>query len=108
MTLDLGRVESLAAVTLNGRNLGWLWKYPYSVDVTDLLKAGSNDLEVKVINTWHNRLVGQKYFAASFSSADVFKPWLSFIFDTGKDLKPSGLLGPVRVLAAGIVKEKSK
>jgi hypothetical protein len=96
--LDLGRVESMAEVTLNGRNMGWLWMSPSRVDITEIVKAGANTLEVKVINTWHNRLVGQKHEPAAFSAPNAFKPWLAEDYDPGKDLKPAGLLGPVQVL----------
>ena len=96
--LDLGRVESLAEVTLNGKNLGWLWKAPHRVDVTDVIKPGVNVLHVNVVNTWHNRLVGQKQEPEAFSASDVFKPWLAEQFDPGKELYPSGLLGPVQIV----------
>ena len=44
--LDLGRVEVMAGVKLNGKDLGILWKEPYCVEVTDALKPGENALEV--------------------------------------------------------------
>ncbi|NJL19009.1 MAG: hypothetical protein HC901_01490 [Bdellovibrionaceae bacterium] len=49
--LDLGRVEVMAQVTLNGKLCGMLWMPPYTLDVTDDLKPGSNTLEVKVTST---------------------------------------------------------
>lgn len=57
-TLDLGKVEVLARVTVNGKEIGTLWKYPYSIDVTHYLKAGLNTLRVEVVNLWVNALVG--------------------------------------------------
>jgi hypothetical protein len=58
--LDLGRVKSLAEVTLNGQNLGILWKPPFHVDISEYLKAGENHLQVKVTNTWPNRMIGDE------------------------------------------------
>jgi hypothetical protein len=56
--LDLGQVEVLAQVIVNGKDLGILWKRPYLVDVTDAVRAGSNSLEIRVTNQWPNRLIG--------------------------------------------------
>lgn len=56
--LNLGRVEVLAEVVLNGKNLGVLWTRPYRVNVTPALQEGENTLEIKVTNLWPNRLIG--------------------------------------------------
>jgi alpha-L-rhamnosidase len=58
--LDLGRVNVIAEVKLNDRDLGILWKPPFRVDVTDILHAGVNELEVRVVNLWPNRLIGDE------------------------------------------------
>ena len=74
--LDLGQVEVIAEVQLNGKELGTLWKRPYLVDITEAVKAGDNQLEIKVTNQWPNRLIGDeqfpdnnKYLAAGGSSS---------------------------------------
>src|SRR3546814_17495309 len=48
--LDLGRVEVIASVRVNGRDLGKLWKPPYRIDVTDAVRAGTHMPEVSVTN----------------------------------------------------------
>jgi hypothetical protein len=56
--LDLGRVEVIAEVRLNGVDVGQAWSPPYRVEVTDALRAGANELEIDVTTTWTNRLIG--------------------------------------------------
>lgn len=58
--IDLGGVEVIAEVRMNGRDLGIWWKRPYCADVTDFIKKGTNDIEIKVTNLWPNRLVGDE------------------------------------------------
>ena len=48
----------VAQVYLNNTDLGILWKPPFRLDVTDDLKAGTNNLRVEVANTWANGLAG--------------------------------------------------
>ncbi|MFA6173775.1 MAG: glycosyl hydrolase [Kiritimatiellales bacterium] len=58
--LDLGQVKNIAEVSLNGTNFGTLWKPPFTVDVTAAVRAGTNQLEIKVTNLWPNRLIGDE------------------------------------------------
>jgi hypothetical protein len=58
--LDLGHVEVMAEVLLNGTNLGVLWTRPFLVDVTRAVRPGANRLEVRVTNLWPNRLIGDE------------------------------------------------
>ena len=88
--LNLGDVEDIAEVTVNGRALGVFWKKPFTVDVTDVLKSGTNRLEVKVTNVWPNRLIGDKQPGAQRIAFSTFDP-----YKVDSPLLPSGLLGPV-------------
>lgn len=101
--LDLGRVEAMADVAVNGRELGVLWKPPFVVDVSSALRPGENTLEVRVTGTWRNRLIGAAKFPQGFpgaAGAPQFKPWLAANIGVRADepLSPFGLIGPVRVL----------
>jgi hypothetical protein len=58
--IDLGAVEVIAEVTLNGKFLGTLWARPFMIDVTDHIIKGDNELMVKVTNLWPNRLIGDE------------------------------------------------
>ncbi|HUA62744.1 MAG TPA: glycosyl hydrolase, partial [Verrucomicrobiae bacterium] len=60
IVLDLGTVKDLAEVSINGKDLGVLWKAPYRVDATGALKPGANRLEIKVTNEWTNRQLGDR------------------------------------------------
>ncbi|MGC9197848.1 MAG: glycosyl hydrolase [Acidobacteriaceae bacterium] len=64
--LDLGRVAVLAEVRLNGGDLGSLWKPPFRVDVTGMIRPGENILEVAVTNLLTNRLIGDEQLPAEY------------------------------------------
>jgi hypothetical protein len=51
-------VREAAQVYVNGSPAGSVWKPPYEVDVTRLLRAGSNTIRVVVANLGINRLAG--------------------------------------------------
>ncbi len=91
--LDLGDVENLAEVCVNGKSLAVLWKAPYKVDVTQALKPGSNQLEIKVTDLWVNRLIGdqQPWAIWKYSYTDI-RP-----YDAKSPLLSSGLIGPLRL-----------
>ena len=39
-SLDMGQVEVIARVKLNGKDVGTKWTYPYRMEITDYLKTG--------------------------------------------------------------------
>ncbi len=94
LVLDLGEVRDLAEVTVNGQVLGVVWRPPYRVDVTRALRAGDNRIEIKVTNVWANRLIGDVQPGATkiaFITGNAYQPTAA--------LRPSGLLGPVSLIA---------
>ncbi len=116
--LDLGRVEVVAEVALNGKAAGLLWKEPFFAEVTNLLRPGSNVLTVRVTNLWPNRMIGDAYlpeentynengFVTQFPDwflHNKAKPGQRITFSAWKALEKtnplltSGLLGPVRLI----------
>jgi alpha-L-rhamnosidase/F5/8 type C domain len=91
--LDLGDVKNLAEVSVNDKDLGVVWHAPYRIDVTSALKPGNNEVVIKVVNAWVNRLIGDEQPGATkITFADV-KP-----YKAKSPLLPSGLLGPVAVV----------
>jgi hypothetical protein len=100
--LDLGMVKNLAEVSLNGRNLGVLWKPPFRVEISGLAKPGPNRLEIKVTNLWPNRLIGDQ----KLPEKDRFT-WTTFTpYKADSPLLDSGLLGPVMLQPAVRVEVK--
>ena len=91
--LDLGEVRDIAAVRLNGKNLGVVWCAPWQVDVSGVVRKQGNTLEIDVVNQWPNRLIGDSGLAADKQVTKTayrrFKP--------DNPLMPSGLLGPVSI-----------
>jgi hypothetical protein len=95
--IDLGDVKNLAQVSVNGVSLGIVWHAPYRVDVSKALKPGANEVTVKVINAWVNRLIGdQQPNATRYTFADVTP------YRADSPLLASGLLGPVVVVATTV------
>jgi hypothetical protein len=89
--LNLGTVNDLAEISVNGKALGILWKSPYEVDVTSVLKPGTNKVEIKVTNQWSNRLIGDRTVAQDKRVLAETAPG----FGPPPTLRDSGLLGPV-------------
>lgn len=58
--LDLGDVKNMAEVIVNGKNCGLLWQRPFIADITEAVKEGNNDIEVRVTNLWANRMIGDE------------------------------------------------
>jgi hypothetical protein len=89
--LDLGELTATAKVKVNGKYVGGVWTYPYRVNVSGAVRPGNNTLEVEVINTWRNRLVGDHQLPEQERVVQSrINPW-----NGDSSLQKSGLLGPV-------------
>lgn len=94
-------VREAAVVYINGQRAGSVWKPPYQLDVTPWLKPGSNRIEVQVANLALNGLAGQErpdYRLLSARYGQRFVPQDTHLIEP----KPSGMLGPVRLLSEQI------
>jgi hypothetical protein len=80
--LDLGQVQHYAEVWLNGELAGTLLWPPYRLELTPRLKKGTNDLVLIVSNSLANRFAWDIWGTRGTAKAE-----------------PSGLLGPVQILA---------
>jgi alpha-L-rhamnosidase len=91
--LDLGEVHDIAEVTLNGKNLGVLWFPPLRVEITDLVKPKDNRLEIKVVNTWYNRILADQSLPKEKRRTST-----NIRLSSKATPVPSGLLGPVTLV----------
>lgn len=123
--LDLGKVEIAAEVIINNEKVGIAWREPYVLDISKFLVKGNNQLEIRVVNQWTNRLIGDERFPdqsggykiSSYIPANDSKMPDWYInnepmptgprttFDSGgfanrkegNTLVPAGLLGPIQI-----------
>jgi hypothetical protein len=98
--IELGELRGvgIARVRLNGNDLAVTWRPPYRVVLGDAAKAGTNTLEVTVINSWRNRVMADEKLPAA---GRITRTNVS-VQHGGRfqwQPEPSGLLGPVRIVA---------
>lgn len=95
--LDLGNVQEMASVKVNGSQLQVIWSAPFRFDITRYVKPGGNKLEVEVVNMWPNRLIGDGALPVEqrLTKTNVNK---FNVTDREKYLRESGLLGPVKII----------
>ncbi|MFC2109717.1 glycosyl hydrolase [Bacteroidota bacterium] len=115
-TLDLGEVAIAAKVTVNGTDLGVVWKAPFKIDITSVMKKGINAIKVEVSNQWTNRLIGDEQYPneTGFNrKAEVMPDWflnnepaplkkrstftITNFYGRHKTLLPAGLIGPITI-----------
>ena len=91
--INLGSLTAMAKVYINGHYAGGAWTAPYQLDISKLVRQGENELQIEVVNTWVNRLIGDSKLPVAerptWCPVNKFKP--------DSPLQPSGLFGPVRV-----------
>ena len=95
--MDLGLVEGVSEVFVNGQSAGIQYFGRRIYDITDYLQEGENDLEVCVTTTMGNYL-------KTFSREENPTTWI-YVNHPRRDqhLQPMGLLGPIN-----LYREKAK
>ena len=93
VVIDLGEFTAMAKVKVNGTYAGGLWTPPYQLDISGLVREGENELEIEIVNTWVNRIVGDMQLPEA--ERKIWTPINPY--DADSPLQPSGLLGPVTI-----------
>jgi hypothetical protein len=94
--LDLGLVEGVSEVFVNGQSIGVQYFGRRIFDLSDTLHEGQNDIEVGVTTTLGNYL-------KTFSREDNLTTWIYVNHPRREQLlQPMGLLGPVRIYKTDI------
>jgi hypothetical protein len=89
--LDLGDVRDVAEVRVDGMLVGTLAYSPCRIEIP----AGKK-LEVKVVNTWPNRLIGDAVLRERGETPVTWNNWAK-AWGANEKLLPAGLLGPVKL-----------
>ena len=122
--LDLGELNDIAILKVNGKCVDTLWCEPYRRDISAFVRKGRNTVEVVVSVNWANSMIGDERFPADYERDDErgergFGPNSFPDFIRGGDRKESrrktfatwsywraedplqkaGLAGPVRILS---------
>ena len=103
--LDLGNVQEMAIIRLNGKEVSKCWISPYRADVSQYLRAGENLLEIDVTNLWANRLIGDGKLPKGErrTRTNIVKFDAP---DADQYLRVAGLLGPVKLQFSQIYRYK--
>ncbi len=97
ITLNLGDLSATAEVRLNGKPVGFAWIPNSEFEVSHLLQK-ANKLEVTVANVCRNRFIGDLRQSGEIKSLWTTSP-IETILNKDMPLKPSGLIGPVKISA---------
>jgi hypothetical protein len=89
--LDLGKVSVSAKVKVNGKYVGGVWTAPYRLDIAPFVKTGKNQIEIEVVNTWANRIIGDRKLPEPDRKLKISR-------GPSDNLQESGLLGPVQIV----------
>jgi hypothetical protein len=91
--LDLGKVNMMAKVKINDKYVGGVWTMPYRLDVTEQLEAGVNSIEIELVNTWVNRIIGDLKLPQEQRILNMS----SISWQNDSPLQPSGLTKTISI-----------
>ena len=88
-------IQEMARVFVNGNDCGIVWIPPYRTRITPFLKAGTNRITVKVVNTWNNRIVGD---VRNPDKKPFTRTNAKIRFNEDSHLLKSGLIGKAEII----------
>jgi predicted transport protein len=89
--LRFPQLGSIARVYLNGKEVSTVWCSPWEADITKYIQKGENALEIQVVNSLNNRMVGD----ASLPNSERFTYAFPEITSAKDRLVPSGIMDKV-------------
>ena len=90
--LRFNKLGDAARIVLNGKEVGTVWCSPWEIDITKEVKAGENKLEIYMVNSLMNRMIGDSMLPEKERVTYCATP-----IATPKDaLVPSGIIGDVQ------------
>jgi hypothetical protein len=99
VTLAIDSIYNMASVKVNGINCGTIWTPPFTIDITQALHTGTNNIEIDVVNTWHNRLIGDNRLTIDKRITYTTAPFRL----KDKPLLPAGIVGAVTLKVANAI-----
>jgi len=85
-SLDLGTVQGVSEVTVNGKDVGIRWYGQHLYDISNAVKGGENELVIKVTTVLYN-------YARTLDKKSSAGFWAG----RGKKAVSAGLIGPVKI-----------
>jgi hypothetical protein len=95
--LSIGDVADGYGVSLNGHSLGSAVFPDYRFYATSIAQAGNNTLEIRVGNSFRNRIIGEMISDGELKTLWTTSPIHNYL-DPGKPLTEAGISGPVRFM----------
>jgi len=99
-----GSFDATAEIRLNGKPLAFAWNQYTGINISGLLNA-ENVLEITVASVCRNRFIGDLIQFGSVKSLFTTSP-ITTILNKDMPLKPSGLMGPIKLVGYSIQVEK--
>jgi hypothetical protein len=93
ITLELDRLSAMAKVKINGAYAGGLWTAPYRLDITPFVRTGANEIEIELVNSWQNRIIGDMQLPESERKV---RPQAN-PYKASSPLQESGITGDIRI-----------
>ncbi|MDR1518337.1 MAG: glycoside hydrolase family 2 [Dysgonamonadaceae bacterium] len=92
--LQFDSVAAMAKVKINGQYAGGVWCAPYRLNISNFIKNGDNDIEVELVTTWANRIIGDRKLPENERKLRTY--WGP---RADAPLQATGLMGKVQIIA---------
>jgi len=93
-------VREAAVVYINAQRAGSVWCPPYALDITKFVRPGENNFKIVVANLALNYMAGRRLPDYRLLNLRYGERFQAQDMDKVQPIQ-SGLLGPIRLLAAG-------